>query len=321
MLKALVTGGAGFIGSHLVRALVARGDEVAVLDDFSGGVRDRLDGVRPVVRIFEGDLRDESATRLAMAGSDVVFHLAAVPSIFRSFEDPARTVSVNVAGTAAVMVEAARAGVRRVVLASSSSVYGASPPFPRREDQRTHAGSPYAASKLAAESIVHSLGARHGIETVALRYFNVFGPAQNEASEYAAAVPRFVTALLEGRPPIVYGDGTATRDFTHVDNVVSANLLAAGPGAPSGVTCNVACGAEVSIRELLAALADELRTDMAPVCVSPRAGDVARSYADISLARRLLGYEVAVPFREGLSRTVASYREALGTGLQLDGAA
>jgi UDP-N-acetylglucosamine/UDP-N-acetyl-alpha-D-glucosaminouronate 4-epimerase len=320
-LKALVTGGAGFIGSHLVRALVARSDDVVVLDDFSSGVLDRLDDLRPMVHVVEGDLRDLGTTGLAMAGRDTVFHLGAVPSIHRSFEDPERTVSVNVGGTVSVMLEAAKAGVRRVVLASSSSVYGAIPPARRREDQRTEAGSPYAASKLAAESIVHSLGARHGIETVALRYFNVFGEGQNTRSEYAAAVPRFVTALLEGTPPIVYGDGTATRDFTHVDNVVSANLLAAQHGAPSGVTCNVACGAEISVRELLAALAEELASDIEAQYVAPRRGEVARAFADISLARSLFGYGVVVPFREGLTRTVASYVEAFEGRLQLDGVA
>lgn len=319
-MKTLVTGGAGFIGSHLVRALVARGDDVAVLDDFSTGIRDRLEDVRSEVRLIEGDLRDAGTTRGAMAGRDVVFHLAAVPSIHRSFEDPAQTMSVNVGGTVAVMVEAARAGVRRVVLASSSSVYGPTH-LPRSEDQKLDGRSPYAASKLAAESIVHSLGVRHGIETVALRYFNVFGATQSATSEYAAAVPRFVVALLEGTRPIVYGDGTATRDFTHVDNVVSANLLAARRGAPSGVTCNVACGAEISVGELLGALAEELGTDVEAEYVAARPGDVERTFADISLARRMLGYKVVMPFREGLRRTVASYRRAFDAERQLDGVA
>jgi UDP-glucose 4-epimerase len=307
-VRALVTGGAGFIGSHLVRALVERGDAVTVLDDFSSGVSNRLDDLRSAVEILEGDLRDVSATRRAMAGQEVVFHLGAVPSIARSFRDPARTVSVNVDGTVVVMVEAAAAGIRRVIFAGSSSIYGAAPPFPRREDQTPDPRSPYAASKLAAEHLVHSLGASNGLETAVLRYFNVFGPSQDPSSEYAAAIPRFVVALLRGTAPVVYGDGSATRDFTYVDNVVSANLLAARSDRASGTTFNVGCGGEISVNELLQAIGEELGIDVAAEYAVARPGDVPRTVADISRARDVLGYEVVIPFREGLRRTIASYR-------------
>jgi UDP-glucose 4-epimerase len=313
-LRILVTGGAGFIGSHLVRALVERESEVTVLDDFSGSMRDRLKGSGRV-RVIEGDVRDPRVVELAATGQEIVVHLAAVPSVTRSFRDPARTMSVNVDGTVNVMVAASAAGVRRVVLASSSSVYGPLARAVRRESDAPDPRSPYAASKLAAEHIVHSLGAAHGIQTVALRYFNVFGPSQDAASEYAAVIPAFVTALLRGIRPVVFGDGSVTRDFTYVENVVQATLLAVGPDVPTRSTFNVGSGRGLTVREVLGAIGEDIGVRASPIHAPARPGEARTSVADLQLAASGLGYVVGVPFREGLSRTVAWYREALADGV------
>ena len=311
-MKVLVTGGAGFIGHHLVSELIRRGDDVAVLDNLSTGARARLGAFRGDVAFTEGDLRDARAVDRAVAGCEVVFHQAALPSVARSVKDPRLTNDVNTSGTIELVMSAARAGVRRIVYAGSSSVYGGSPELPRRERQKPDPRSPYAASKLAGEHYVHTLGAIHGVETVALRYFNIFGPGQDPASEYAAAVPRFVTAGLRDERPTVYGDGHQSRDFTYVDNVTSANLLAAAAEGVSGLTCNIACGERYSVRDLLAAIGAALGRVLDPVFAPERLGDVRHSQADISLARQTLGYEVVVPFKEGVRRTVEWYRLHLG---------
>ena len=230
-MRMLVTGGAGFIGHHLVRALIDQGDDVVVLDDLSTGDRRRLTAYESRIRLLIGDIRDGETVRAAVDGVEVVLHEAAVPSVARSIADPRRSNDVNVNGTVELLLAAAAAGVRRVVLAGSSSVYGSSGVLPRREDQPTDPRSPYAASKLAAEHYVHTIGAACGVESVVLRYFNVFGPGQDPLSEYAAVVPRFVTAALEGQRPVVFGDGTQSRDFTFIDNVVAAN---SGGSRPAG---------------------------------------------------------------------------------------
>ena len=306
-MRVLVTGGAGFIGHHLVRALLERGDDVVVLDDYSTGMRWRLDLVRDRVTLIEGDLRDPAVVRRATSEVEVVLHQAAIPSVARSVADPILSNSVNVDGTIQLMLACAAAGVRRVVAAGSSSVYGASPELPRRELQRPDPRSPYATSKLATEHYVHTLGDLHGIDTVVLRYFNVFGPGQDPDSQYAAVVPRFITAALDGKQPIVYGDGRQSRDFTFVANVVSANLLAASAPGASRVTANVGCGGRYDLLDLLARIGDAIGTTAVPVFEPPRAGDVRDSEADISVARRELGYEVLVPFDEGVRRTVDWY--------------
>ncbi len=307
-MRVLVTGGAGFIGHHLVNALLKRGDDVAVLDDFSTGLRERLTPVLGSIDLIEGDLRDPAATARATAGREVVLHQGAIPSVARSVADPLRSNSVNVEGTIQLMLACASAGVRRVVAAGSSSVYGASPELPRRETQRPDPRSPYAASKLATEHYVHTLGALHGIETVVLRYFNVFGPAQDPNSQYAAVVPLFITAALEGEAPTVHGDGRQSRDFTFIDNVVSANLLAASVPGVSGLTANIGCGGRFDLLELL----DEIRAVVGeivpPIFTPTRAGDVRDSEADITVAREQLGYDVLVPFKEGVRRTVLWYQ-------------
>jgi UDP-N-acetylglucosamine/UDP-N-acetyl-alpha-D-glucosaminouronate 4-epimerase len=307
-VRALVTGGAGFIGHHLVGALLERGDEVAVIDDFSTGLRERLENFAPRIRLVEGDVRDAGALDAAMEGCSVVFHEAALPSVARSVQDPRLSNEVITSGTIEVMLAASRAGVRRVVLAGSSSIYGDDPELPRLETQRPNPRSPYAAGKLAAEFYLHSLGALHGVESVGLRYFNIFGPGQDPASDYAAVVPRWVTAALSDRPLVVYGDGTQSRDFTFIDNVVSANLLAAATPGVSGLTCNIGCGGRYSLLELAEAISEAVGHPLELAFAPARAGDVPHSQADISLAGERLGYRVITPFREGVRRTVLAYR-------------
>jgi UDP-glucose 4-epimerase len=307
-MRALVTGGAGFIGHHLVRALLERGDEVAVIDDLSTGMASRVDPVRDRIMFVQGSILDPAALDEAMAGCEVVFHEAAIPSVARSVVSPQASNQANASGTIEVMLAAARHGVRRVVFAGSSSVYGVPDSLPCRETFRAAPTSPYGASKLAAEHYVHTLGQLSGVDTVVLRYFNVFGPGQDPSSEYSAVIPRFVTAALAGTPPTINGTGEVSRDFTYVDNVVRANLLAAEAGRPTGLTCNIACGSRYSLLELLDAIYKATGGGVDPIFAPPRPGDILHSLADISLAREALGYEVVVPFAEGITRTVDWYR-------------
>jgi UDP-glucose 4-epimerase len=307
-MKALVTGGAGFIGHHLVRALLERGDDVVVLDDFSTGFRERLTPYADRARVIEGSILDPDRLSEAMADCEVVFHEAALASVERSFADPVRTNEVNVEGTVQVVLAAGRQGVRRVVFAASSSVYGVPVELPCREEMKPSPASPYGISKLAGEYYLHTLGGHVGVETVALRYFNVFGPGQDPDSHYSAVIPLFITAVLDGRRPTVNGDGGVTRDFTYVENVVTANLLAATATEASGRTMNVACGDRTSLLELLDAICAAAGRSVEPVFGPPRPGDITHSLADVSLARSLLGYRVDVPFREGIARTVEWYR-------------
>jgi UDP-glucose 4-epimerase len=311
-VRVLVTGAAGFIGSHLVRALLDRGNDVSVIDDLSTGYARRLQPYDGRIRVVEGDIRDSASIERAVDGCEAVLHEAAIPSVARSVLDPRATNSVNTDGTIQVMLAAARAGARRVVLAGSSSVYGDSPELPRRESQLPDPKSPYAASKLGAEAYVHSMGPLLGIETVVLRYFNIFGPDQDPASEYAAVVPRFVTAALQGATVTVHGDGLQSRDFTYVENVVAANLLALDGDGVDGLTCNVGCGGRFTLLELIAeieaASGRRLRVEHSP----PRPGDVPHSQAAIDVARERLGYQVVVPFEEGIRRSVAWYGSQLG---------
>jgi len=311
-LRILVTGGAGFIGHHLVKGLLARGDQVRVIDDYSTGFRSRLDAVLDRIELVEGSILDDAALDRALSGIEVVLHEAAIPSVARSLVAPLVTHEVNVTGTIRLMLAAARSGVRRVVLAGSSSVYGIPRELPCRESQRPNPLSPYAASKLAAEHYLHTLGSALGIETVALRYFNVFGPGQDPASEYAAVVPRFTTAVLEGRSPTINGSGEISRDFTFVENVVQANLLAATASGIGGLTCNVACGARYTLLELLDTISEAVGRRAEPEFGPPRHGDILHSQADISLAGERLGYVPVVPFAEGVARTVEWYRQQAG---------
>jgi UDP-glucose 4-epimerase len=308
-VRVLVTGGAGFIGHHLVRGLLDRGDQVTVIDDFSSGDGSRLEGFRDRIALVEGSILDAEALDRATESCEVIFHEAAIASVAQSLVTPLLTNAVNVSGTIEVMLAASRHGARRVVFAGSSAAYGTRGTLPCREDQPPAPVSPYGASKLAAEYYVHALGRLHGVDTVVLRYFNVFGPGQDPASEYAAVVPRFATAVLEGRQPTVNGSGEISRDFVYVDNVVQANLLAARPSSPSGLTCNIASGTRSSLLELLNSINEAAGRRVEPVFGPARDGDIPHSYADISVARQTLGYEVSVPFREGIRRTVAWYRD------------
>ena len=302
-MKALVTGGGGFIGSNLVRALLARGDDVRVLDNFSTGSRANLAGLESDVDLVEGDLRSYERVHAAVRAAEVVFHQGALPSVPRSVQDPLTTTAVNVEGTLNVLLAARDEGVRRIVNASSSSVYGNSGDLPRVETQSPDPISPYAVAKLAAERFCTSFSRVYGMEIVSLRYFNVFGPRQDPASQYAAVVPRFIRAIAAGEPVTVYGDGEQSRDFTYVDNVVSANLLAIDAPVVSGEILNVASGGSVTVNELAATLGELLGRRVSKVHEPAREADVRASWADLTEARRVLGYEPHVSFGEGLRRT------------------
>jgi UDP-N-acetylglucosamine/UDP-N-acetyl-alpha-D-glucosaminouronate 4-epimerase len=302
-VKALVTGGAGFIGSNLAHALLARGDDVRVLDNFSTGHRSNLESLD--VELVEGDLRSYERVAAAVHGVEVVFHQGALPSVPRSIQDPLTSAAVSVEGTLNVLLAARDAGVRRVIFASSSSVYGNAPGMPRRETQPVAPLAPYAVSKLAAEQYCMVANRVYGVETVALRYFNVFGERQDPLSGYAAVIPKFIRIMLDGQRPTIFGDGETSRDFTHVENVIEANLAAAAEPAAAGRVMNVAIGTSHTLNELVATLGRLLDTDIEPEYEPYRPGDVPESLADVSLARELIGYEPSVAFEEGLQRTIA----------------
>jgi UDP-glucose 4-epimerase len=308
----LVTGGAGFIGSHIVTELVRRGQRVRVFDNFSTGKEANLGAVLQEIDLTQGDLRDLEAVQRAVSGVDYVLHQGALPSVIRSVNDPLTSDACNVVGTLNLLIAARNAGVRRVVYASSSSVYGDSPTLPKQEDMRPAPKSPYAVSKLAGEHYCQAFTEVYGLETVCLRYFNVFGPRQDPTSQYAAVIPLFITALLRGEPPTVHGDGQQSRDFTYVANNVQANLLAATAPGVAGQVFNVACGKRYTLLELLDILRSILNIDVTPVHTASRPGDVRHSLADISKAQQALGYRVDVSFEEGLRHTAAWYREQHG---------
>ena len=312
-MAVLVTGGAGFIGSNLVRFLAASGNDVRVLDDLSTGSTDNLAELGASVATITGDVRDVDTVREAVAGAEVVYHLAALPSVARSLLDPVTTHRVNVDGTLNVLEAARVAGVRRVVYASSSSVYGDTPVLPKDESMPPSPRSPYAASKLAGEAYCRAYATAYGLQTVSLRFFNVFGPRQDPASEYAAVVPRFITRMLAGEQPEIFGDGQQSRDFTFVGNAVQACALAGTAPQASGEHVNVGCGDRISLLDLVEAINGLLGTNIQPDFLPPRRGDVRHSQADISKARDLLGYRPEVAVTEGLARTVAwfSRREAV----------
>ncbi len=305
----LVTGGAGFIGSNIVAALLQRGEGVRVLDNLSTG---RVSNVAPFgerIALIEGDLKDLSTVRRAVQDVDYVLHQGALPSVQRSIAAPFDSHATNATGTLNVLIAARDAGVRRVVYASSSSIYGDSPSLPKREDMLPAPRSPYAVSKMAAEQYCRTFPRLFGVETVCLRYFNVFGPRQDPASQYSAVIPRFITAMLAGDSPTIYGDGQQSRDFTHVANVVQANLLAAGASDDAvGQVFNIACGQRHTLLDLLDALNDILDTHIEPAHEPARTGDVRHSLADIRAAQEVLGYTPEVGFLEGLRQTVEWYR-------------
>jgi nucleoside-diphosphate-sugar epimerase len=309
--SALVTGGAGFIGSHLVDALVLAGWRVRILDDFSSGRASNLEGPAAAADVHRGDLCEEGVPEAAVAGVEVVFHQAALPSVPRSVAEPVRTHAVNATGTLRLLEAARRAGVRRVVYAASSSAYGDTPELPKVETMPANPRSPYALQKWAGETYCRLFTDLYGLETVALRYFNVYGPRQNPESQYAAVVPRFAVACLRGESPVIYGDGGQTRDFTFVADAVRANLLAADAPAASGAVVNVAGGRRISLNELLATIAELVGVSVSARHEAARAGDVRDSLADLGRARSLLGYAPAVALREGLGQTIDSLRKSL----------
>lgn len=309
----LVTGGAGFIGSHIVEALVKAGHAVRVIDNFSTGRPENIAHLRDRIALYEIDITERAALDAPMAGVDYVLHQAAIPSVPRSVDDPLGTHDANVTGTVNVLDAARKAGVRRVIYAASSSAYGEIEGEYKREDMAPQPLSPYAAAKLAGEYYCRAFYEVYGLETISLRYFNVFGPRQDPTSQYAAVIPLFITAMLEGRPPTVFGTGLQSRDFTYIDNVVHGNLLAckAPSSAARGEVINLACGDRITLLELIEQLNAILGTDIKPVHTDPRPGDILHSRADIHKARRLLGFEPQVSFAEGLARTVAWF-EAQG---------
>lgn len=312
-MRSLVTGGAGFIGSNLVRGLLAAGHEVVVVDNLSTGAHVNLADIAGDIEFAEGDVRDRELMARLMQGVDWVFHEAALPSVPRSVADPWSTNDHNINGTLSVLLAARDAGVGRVVYAGSSSAYGDTPTLPKREAMPATPLSPYAITKYVGELYCETFYRLYGLETVALRYFNVFGPRQNPESQYAAVIPRFITALLRGARPVIHGDGEQTRDFTYVDNVVAANLAAAAApaAAVAGRVFNVGCGGRVSLNRLLAELQSIIGTGIDPVHTDSRPGDVRDSEADISRAAEAFGYRPAVGWEEGLRRTVAWFAERL----------
>jgi UDP-glucose 4-epimerase len=310
MPKYLVTGGAGFIGSNIVTALVERGDSVRVFDNLSTGRRANLEHVGSELEFHEGDLINRRDVERALDGIEVVFHQAALASVPRSVAQPLDTNAICVTGTVNVLDAARLSGVRRVVYAGSSSIYGdRTAAAAKHETDLPAPVSPYAAAKAAGELYCQAFHATYGLETVTVRYFNVFGPRQDPQSEYAAVIPKFVTIMLAGQRPTIFGDGRQSRDFTYIANVVAGNLLAAeAPDAP-GKTFNIACGEQMNLLDLVAAINRVLGTNIQPIFAPPRIGDVRDSLADISAARKLLGYEPAVAFEEGLRRSIEYYRQ------------
>ena len=305
----LVTGGAGFIGSSIAEELLKKGETVRILDDFSTGRRQNLDGLTGKLEVIEGSIVDPEVVKKAVHGVEVIFHEAAIPSVSRSVENPQASILANVQGTTVVLDMARHAKVRRVVFAASSSAYGNTPTLPKIETMSPAPLSPYAVAKHTCEQLMRVFASLYGIETVSLRYFNVFGPRQDPTSQYAAVIPNFITAAIKKTTPIVYGDGEQTRDFCFIENTVAANLLAASTANKlSGEVTNVACGERISLNQLLSYIGDEAGQPLKAEYRPTRAGDVRDSLADISAANKLYGYAPKVLVREGLKRTFAAFK-------------
>lgn len=304
----LVTGGAGFIGSNIVHELVRRKETVRVLDNFCEGKREHLAEIEDKITLIEGDIRDPAAVEKAVQGADYVLHQAALRSVPKSFQNPIETAEVNVTGTLQLLLASARHQVRRLVFASSSSVYGNTDRLPEREGDPPAPISPYAVSKLAGEFYCKLFSSEYALETVSLRYFNVFGPRQDPASEYAAVIPRFILKLLQNESPTIDGDGRQTRDFTYIDNVVEANLKAAVQPGVSGEVFNVACGKTHSVLDILELVSRTLNQKVAPNFGPPRRGDVRQTLAEISKTKQRLCCDATIPFEEGMRRTINWFR-------------
>ena len=308
---ALVTGGAGFIGSHIASALASAGARVRVLDDLSTGHTENLDEIGGDIDFIQGSVADETLLAKMLAGVELIFHEAAIPSVPRSVEAPRQSHIASVDGTFSLLLAARDAGVRRVVYAASSSAYGDQPTLPKSEEMRPDPLSPYAVAKLVGEYYCQVFTRVYGLETVSLRYFNVFGPRQDPGSQYSGVVSRFISSLLSGERPVIYGDGEQSRDFTYIDNVVAANLNAATSSGASGKVINVANGERVTLNQLLAELKELTgKQDVTAEYLEPRVGDVRHSLADITMAREFLGYESKVDLREGLKRTIDWWKQS-----------
>ena len=309
MIDYLITGGAGFIGSNLAQHLVEHDLRVRIFDNFSSGKRDNVTAFSDKIEIIENDLRVLESVKHAMEGVRYVLHAGAMPSVPRSVDDPVTTNQANITGTLNVLVAARDAGVKRVVFSSSSSVYGDTPVLPKIENMPPSPLSPYAIHKITGEYYARAFYQLYGLETVSLRYFNVFGPRQDPQSQYAAVIPRFITAILKEEPPTIFGDGKQTRDFSHIENVIDANLVACkAPKEALGETFNIACGGRTSLLELVDTINGIAGKKIAPRFEAPRPGDVRDSQADITKAGKLLGWKPRVDFREGIEKAVAWYR-------------
>lgn len=304
----LITGGAGFIGSNITKRLVEEGESVRIIDNFSTGKRENIKDISEKIEIIDGDMRDIDAVSKAVRDMDFIVHEASLPSVPRSVKDPLTSNSVNVTGTLNLLNAAREAKVKRFVYASSSSVYGDTPLLPKREDMTPNPQSPYAVTKLTGEYYCSVFYKVYGLPTVSLRYFNVFGPNQDPKSQYAAVIPRFITAILNQSSPVIYGDGEQSRDFTFIENVVDANLLSCKDDNASGKIFNIACGERYTINTLLKELYSILGKTAEPVYSEPRAGDIKHSHADISRARDIIGYKPKIDFKEGLRRTVEWFK-------------
>jgi nucleoside-diphosphate-sugar epimerase len=307
--KYLVTGGAGFIGSHIVKRLAECGAQIRVVDNLSTGRICRLDAWRSAMEFVQGDLADEAVARKAVDGMDFVLHQAAVPSVQRSVADPTMTHRANVTATVNLLEACRSAGVRRVVFAASSSAYGDTEVLPKQEDMAANPLSPYALQKFVGERYCKLYYELYGLETVSLRYFNVFGPAQDPHSEYSAVIPKFITRLLTKQPLAIHGDGEQSRDFTYIDNVVEANLLAVKAPDAAGKMCNIGCGRRITLNELVTLLEKQMGFKAQVIHAPAKTGDVRHSLADISLAKAILGYEPSIAVEEGLRRTIEAMRE------------
>src|SRR3954467_1566960 len=310
MSLCLVTGGAGFIGSSLARALIARGDRVRVIDNFSSGKRENLADIAGQIELIEGDILDDRALARAVEGVELVFHEAAIPSVPKSMAEPIENHAANATGTLRVLEQSRRAKVRRLVYAASSAAYGDAPGLPKVETMPPAPISPYGGSKLAGEQYAQIYARAYGVETVCLRYFNVFGPRQDPASEYAAVIPKFITAALAGKQPRIFGDGQQSRDFCHIDNVVAANFAAAAPEGSrvSGGVFNIGCGEAIDLNRVVAILGDVLGRKIDAIYEPARAGDILHSWGDVSAARTAFGFRAPVSFTDGLRRTIEWYK-------------
>ena len=308
-MKYLITGGAGFIGSNIVKELLSKGESVNVLDNFSTGRRSNLFEFEnnPNLQLIEGDLRSFHLVRQAVNGVDYILHQGALPSVPRSINDPITSNDVNILGTLNILEAAKEFGVKRVVFASSSSVYGNNPTLPKDETLSVAPLSPYAVTKYSAERYCQVFYNIYGIETVALRYFNVFGPKQDPFSEYSAVIPKFIKLIIDDKEPVIYGDGSQSRDFTYVENNINANLLACISPNAAGEVFNIACGARYTLNDLVDGINKVLNKNIEPKYIETRAGDVKHSLADISEAKSLLGYEVKTDFYKGLEKTIDFY--------------